>query len=131
MAQHAAWLGTRSGARTLVLAVDAANVPAVKMYERAGFVVWDRRRALCGILPTGGRKAQCAFVSAARRAGGTTLRRMSMRFFCSQRRASVSAELNVTCDREKIRARAQVCPSTVFPRARIALKIFFAASMSR
>lgn len=31
------------GARRLVLAVDAANGPAVDLYKRAGFAEWDRR----------------------------------------------------------------------------------------
>jgi ribosomal protein S18 acetylase RimI-like enzyme len=54
MARHAQWLARCAGRARLVLAVDAANVPAVKMYERAGFVVWDRRRALIRIFPRGG-----------------------------------------------------------------------------
>ncbi len=31
------------GAQRLVLAVDAANGPALELYRRAGFVEWDRR----------------------------------------------------------------------------------------
>lgn len=33
----------RQGAQRLILAVDAANAPAVAMYRRTGFVEWDRR----------------------------------------------------------------------------------------
>jgi mycothiol synthase len=33
----------RRGAERLVLAVDDANTPALRAYERAGFVRWDRR----------------------------------------------------------------------------------------
>ncbi|HVU89037.1 MAG TPA: GNAT family N-acetyltransferase [Pirellulales bacterium] len=54
MARHAQRLSRVAGRARLVLAVDAANAPAVKMYERAGFVVWDRRRALVRIFPDGG-----------------------------------------------------------------------------
>jgi ribosomal protein S18 acetylase RimI-like enzyme len=54
MAQHAQGLARAAGRARLVLAVDAANVPAVKMYERAGFVAWDRRSALVRIFPDGG-----------------------------------------------------------------------------
>jgi len=40
---HAQWL-TRCAARPrLVLAVDAANEPAIRMYAVAGFQAWDRR----------------------------------------------------------------------------------------
>ena len=54
MAQHARRLARAAGRARLVLAVDAANVPAVKMYERAGFVAWDRRSAIVRIFPDGG-----------------------------------------------------------------------------
>jgi ribosomal protein S18 acetylase RimI-like enzyme len=33
----------RHGAQRLVLAVDANNLPALRAYERAGFIAWDRR----------------------------------------------------------------------------------------
>lgn len=52
--RHAQWLAREAGRGRLALAVDATNVPAVKMYEAAGFVVWDRRQALLQIFPRGG-----------------------------------------------------------------------------
>jgi mycothiol synthase len=36
-------VAARRGAERLVLAVDEANTPALRAYERAGFVAWDRR----------------------------------------------------------------------------------------
>lgn len=36
-------VAARHGAERLVLAVDEGNAPALRAYERAGFVVWDRR----------------------------------------------------------------------------------------
>jgi mycothiol synthase len=41
--QHAAWLAHRAGIERIVLAVDAANTPALRMYRLAGFEIWDRR----------------------------------------------------------------------------------------
>jgi ribosomal protein S18 acetylase RimI-like enzyme len=41
--QHAQRLAQAAGAERLVLAVDAENHPAIKMYNNTGFVVWDRR----------------------------------------------------------------------------------------
>jgi mycothiol synthase len=41
--RHAQWMCQRGGARQLVLAVDADNTPALKLYASAGFVAWDRR----------------------------------------------------------------------------------------
>jgi ribosomal protein S18 acetylase RimI-like enzyme len=37
------WMARRAGVERIVLAVDAANRPALAMYDRAGFVAWDRR----------------------------------------------------------------------------------------
>jgi len=37
------WLGQRAGAERLVLAVDAANKPAIRIYEASGFFEFDRR----------------------------------------------------------------------------------------
>jgi ribosomal protein S18 acetylase RimI-like enzyme len=45
IARHALWLAQRAGAERVVLAVDAANGPALAMYDKAGFIVWDRRAA--------------------------------------------------------------------------------------
>jgi ribosomal protein S18 acetylase RimI-like enzyme len=33
----------RHGAERLVLAVDASNTPALRVYQRAGLITWDRR----------------------------------------------------------------------------------------
>lgn len=41
--QRALTAAATVGARRLVLAVDAANGPAVDLYKRAGFAEWDRR----------------------------------------------------------------------------------------
>lgn len=44
MARHAQWLVRAAGGDRLMLAVDAANEPAIKVYAAAGFVTFDRRR---------------------------------------------------------------------------------------
>jgi RimJ/RimL family protein N-acetyltransferase len=36
-------VAAQEGAQRLVLAVDAENIPALRAYERAGFIVWDQR----------------------------------------------------------------------------------------
>lgn len=41
---HALWLARQAGAQRVVLAVDATNEPAVRMYVAAGFSAWDRRQ---------------------------------------------------------------------------------------
>ncbi len=50
--RHAQWLTRQAGRSRLVLAVDAANRPALEMYTATGFRAWDRRevyiRALGG-----------------------------------------------------------------------------------
>jgi len=42
IAQHAQWLTNLAGRARLVVAVDAANRPAVKMYAAVGFKTWER-----------------------------------------------------------------------------------------
>jgi len=41
--RHAQWLTGQAGRKRLVLAVDAANGPAIEMYAATGFQAWDRR----------------------------------------------------------------------------------------
>lgn len=41
--RHALWLARRAGVERIVLAVDAANGPALAMYRSTGFETWDRR----------------------------------------------------------------------------------------
>ena len=41
--RQAQWLTGQSSAERLVLAVDAANSPAIAVYAAAGFEAWDRR----------------------------------------------------------------------------------------
>lgn len=41
--QHAQQLVHQAGVARLVLAVDAANSPAIKMYNDSGFIAWDTR----------------------------------------------------------------------------------------
>jgi ribosomal protein S18 acetylase RimI-like enzyme len=48
--RHAQWLASKAGAERLVLAVDAANEPAIKAYAAAGFTTWDRRSVFLKIL---------------------------------------------------------------------------------
>jgi GNAT superfamily N-acetyltransferase len=50
MARHAQWVCRQTGRTRLVLAVDAANAPARRMYQAAGFRAWDRRVAYLKIL---------------------------------------------------------------------------------
>ena len=47
--KHAQWLAGRAPRQRLVLAVDAANAPAIAMYAAAGFQTWDRRNAFVKI----------------------------------------------------------------------------------
>jgi ribosomal protein S18 acetylase RimI-like enzyme len=44
--RHAQWLARQAGRSALVLAVDAANAPALRAYTQAGFRTWDRRFVL-------------------------------------------------------------------------------------
>lgn len=43
LARYAQWHVGQAGGETLVLAVDAANEPAVAIYATAGFTAWERR----------------------------------------------------------------------------------------
>jgi mycothiol synthase len=43
MTRHAQWLTRCAGRGRLVLAVDATNSPALRVYDAAGFVGWDKR----------------------------------------------------------------------------------------
>ena len=54
LAEHAQFLTRQAGRARMVLAVDAANAPAVTTYERVGFVTWDRRSAQLRVFPRGG-----------------------------------------------------------------------------
>jgi ribosomal protein S18 acetylase RimI-like enzyme len=43
LTRHAQWLARQTGCERLVLAVDAANEPAIRIYATAGLRAWDRR----------------------------------------------------------------------------------------
>jgi ribosomal protein S18 acetylase RimI-like enzyme len=51
IARHAQWLTRQAGRERLALAVDAANGPALRMYEAVGFEAWDRRTVYLKVLP--------------------------------------------------------------------------------
>ncbi len=48
--RYAQWLCWQAGRKRLVLAVDADNVPALRMYAAAGFQAWDRRSVYVRVL---------------------------------------------------------------------------------
>ncbi len=48
--RHAQYLAKIMNRRRIVLSVDAQNVPAIAMYEAAGFVAWDRRPVFVNVL---------------------------------------------------------------------------------
>lgn len=50
---YAQWLAGKQGCGTLSVAVDVRNAPAVRVYQRAGFQEFDRRRVLIRILQDG------------------------------------------------------------------------------
>jgi mycothiol synthase len=54
VARRAQWLAGRAGRERLVLAVDAANAPAIRVYSLAGFHAWDRRHVFLKVLRAGG-----------------------------------------------------------------------------
>jgi ribosomal protein S18 acetylase RimI-like enzyme len=41
--KHAQWLAAQANCNRVVLAVDAANEPAIRLYSLAGFSEFDRR----------------------------------------------------------------------------------------
>ena len=45
LARQAQWLARRAGRRRLVLAVDAANAPAIQTYTAVGFQTWQQRES--------------------------------------------------------------------------------------
>ncbi len=49
--RHALWLAAQAGRQRLVLAVDAANEPALRMYAAAGFQAWDRKSVFIRVMP--------------------------------------------------------------------------------
>jgi ribosomal protein S18 acetylase RimI-like enzyme len=50
--QHAQSLARHANVDRIVLAVDAANSPALAMYRAAGFEMWDRRNVYVRFTPT-------------------------------------------------------------------------------
>ena len=46
LTRQAQWLARQLGRRRMVLAVDAANAPAIALYEQAGFLGFDQRLVL-------------------------------------------------------------------------------------
>jgi mycothiol synthase len=51
LARKAQWMARQAGAERLVLAVDAANEPALRGYAAAGFITWDRRSVFLKLFP--------------------------------------------------------------------------------
>lgn len=52
--RYAQWLTRRAGRPRLLLAVDAANRPAVAIYAGTGFQAWDRRRIYLKVFSAAG-----------------------------------------------------------------------------
>lgn len=50
LVRRAQWLARQSAFPRMLLAVDAANRPAIAMYEAAGFVAWEQRSAYVIVL---------------------------------------------------------------------------------
>lgn len=50
IARHAQWLTRQAGRPRLVLAVDAANQPAMRIYLKLGFRAWERRTVYLKVL---------------------------------------------------------------------------------
>ncbi len=49
--RHALWQAAVARRQRLVLAVDAANEPALRMYAAAGFQAWDRKSVFIRVMP--------------------------------------------------------------------------------
>jgi len=54
IARQAQWRTRQAGRTRLVLAVDTANQPALRIYTAVGFRVWDRRSAYVKVFPSSG-----------------------------------------------------------------------------
>ncbi len=50
--QFALWQAQRGGAQRVILAVDETNSYAIEMYQRAGFISWDRRTVYARLQPS-------------------------------------------------------------------------------
>jgi RimJ/RimL family protein N-acetyltransferase len=48
--RYGQWLAAQSGRKRIVLAVDAANQPALDVYTAAGFAIWGRRSVFLKVL---------------------------------------------------------------------------------
>jgi len=48
--RRAQWLTREAGRRRLILAVDSANGPAIRMYSMLGFHAWDRRNVYLWVI---------------------------------------------------------------------------------
>jgi ribosomal protein S18 acetylase RimI-like enzyme len=48
---YAQWLARGANVERVLVAVDVANTPAVKMYRDCGFEVWDRRAVFVRLPP--------------------------------------------------------------------------------
>jgi mycothiol synthase len=52
--RYAQWMVRKQGGERLVLAVDATNEPALRIYAAAGFTAWDRRSVFLKFFSSGG-----------------------------------------------------------------------------
>jgi ribosomal protein S18 acetylase RimI-like enzyme len=55
LVRYGQWQAARAGRNRVVLAVDAANEPATRMYASAGFRIWDQQRMFAKVLRWAGR----------------------------------------------------------------------------
>jgi ribosomal protein S18 acetylase RimI-like enzyme len=53
LTRYAQWMTRQAGRGKLVLAVDADNAKALRLYAEAGFQSWDRRSVLVAFRPDG------------------------------------------------------------------------------